>query len=46
MQYGRPHLKISIQISQALRGRAKAITKSRQSNYLIGRLALVIDFTQ
>ena len=30
---------------QALRGRAKAITKSRQSNYLIGRLGLVIDGT-
>ena len=30
---------------QALRGRAKAITKARQSNYLIGRLGLVIDGT-
>ena len=30
---------------QALRGRAKAITKSRQSNYLIGRLGLIIDGT-
>ena len=30
---------------QALRGRAKEITKARQSNYLKGRLGLVIDGT-